>query len=190
MPRSLRPAFPAESHLSALDPKSELLNAVVETPKGSRNKYKFDPELGLYELKTVLPEGDYFPYDFGFVPSTVGDDGDPLDVLILTDEPACMGALVRSRLIGVLEATQAEHGKAPERNDRLIAVADASRTHRNIHKLKDIPEQLLKEIEQFFVSYNAARGKKFQVKRRRGRKHAAALIAAGERRRRTKSKAR
>ena len=171
-----------EARLAPFDPESKLLNAIVETPKGSRNKYSFDPARGLYCLKSVLPEGDYFPYDFGFVPSTLADDGDPLDVLVLMDEPAAVGLLVPARLLGVIEATQQKADKAPERNDRLIAIAAASRTHDGVERLKDLPEKCLDDIEQFFISYNAGMGKKFVVKRRRGRKHAAALVSAGERR--------
>src|SRR3954463_14122202 len=93
------------------DERSGLLNVVVETPKGSRNKYSFDEESGLFVLKGVLPSGAYFPYDFGFIPSTKGGDGDPLDVLVLMDEPAFPGCLLSARLIGVIEARQTEKGK-------------------------------------------------------------------------------
>jgi len=69
------------------------LNAIIETPRGSRNKYKFDEELHVFKLKSVLPAGASFPYDFGFVPGTRGEDGDPIDVLVLMDEPAFTGCL-------------------------------------------------------------------------------------------------
>src|SRR5215208_2924264 len=85
------------------------LNVVIETPKGSRNKYNYDEKLGLFRLGGVLTSGASFPFDFGFVPSTVGGDGDPLDVLVLMDEPAFAGCLVRTRLVGVIEAEQIEH---------------------------------------------------------------------------------
>ncbi len=168
----------AETSLPPFDDAA--LNVFVDTPKGSRNKYKFDPKLGCYRLKHVLPEGHYFPFDFGFIPSTLGDDGDPLDVLIITEEPAEVGILVPSRLVGVLEAVQAERGRATERNDRLIAVAEASRVHDAVRDLDDFPRELLEEIERFFVSYNAARGKRFKVERRRGRRRAKALVKHGE----------
>jgi inorganic pyrophosphatase len=79
---------------------------LVETPKGSRNKYAFDPDQRIFELKKVLPAGMAFPYDFGFVPSTVAEDGDPVDVLVLMDEPAFPGCLLRCRLIGIIEGEQ------------------------------------------------------------------------------------
>src|SRR4051794_11635650 len=79
-------------------------NIVIETPKGSHNKYKYEPKLGAMVLSTVLPEGMAFPYDFGFLPDTKGEDGDPLDVLLLMDEPAFPGCIVQARFIGVIEA--------------------------------------------------------------------------------------
>src|SRR5689334_14657950 len=98
------------------------INIVIETPRGCRNKFKFDEKLGVFRLNSILPAGSVFPFDFGYVPGTRAEDGDPLDVLLLLDEPVFTGCVVRARLIGVLEAEQRENGKA-ERNDRLIAVA-------------------------------------------------------------------
>ncbi len=105
------------ARLAAFVESSHDLNVIIETPKGSRNKFKYDEEFGLFRLSGLLPVGAVFPFDFGFVPSTAGEDGDPLDVLLLMDEPAFAGCLVTSRLIGVIEAEQTEEGKA-ERNDR------------------------------------------------------------------------
>src|SRR2546421_8211911 len=98
------------------------VQVVIETPKGSRSKYAFDPDQRAFKLKKVLPEGMVFPHDFGFIPSTEAEDGDPLDVLLLMDQPAFPGCLVEARLIGVIEGEQSEDGKK-ERNDRLLAVA-------------------------------------------------------------------
>ena len=83
---------------------------VIETPKGSPNKLTFEPRYGTFVLKGVLPAGAVFPFDFGFVPSTRADDGDPLDVLVLMDAPVYPGCIVPSRLIGVIEAEQTEEG--------------------------------------------------------------------------------
>src|SRR5919202_2577365 len=118
----------ALAHLEPFDAASGEVNVIIETPKGSRNKFKYDEQRGLFKLSGVLPAGAVFPFDFGFVPSTRGEDGDPLDVLVLMDEPAFAGCLVPSRLIGVIEAEQTEEGTT-ERNDRLIAVAANSYTH-------------------------------------------------------------
>ncbi|HZH34710.1 MAG TPA: inorganic diphosphatase, partial [Pyrinomonadaceae bacterium] len=133
--------------------EGETLNVIIETPKGSRNKYTFDEKLGLFKLGGVLPLGANFPFDFGFIPSTTGGDNDPLDVLLLMDEPAFAGCLVESRLLGVIEAEQTEDGKT-ERNDRLIAVAENSRNHKNVRSLEDLNENAIGEIEHFFISYN------------------------------------
>ncbi len=161
----------------------EALNAVIETPKGSRNKFDYDEKHGLFKLGGVLPAGSVFPFDFGFVPSTLGEDGDPLDVLVLMDDPAFAGCLVPARLIGVLGAEQTENGKT-EKNDRLIAVADNARDHKNVRTLADLNQNLVAEIEHFFVSYNAAKGKTFKPTGRGGPERAAALIEEGAARRR------
>ena len=101
------------------------MKVIIETPKGSRNKFKYDPDLRMFKLSKVLPEGMVFPYDFGFVPSTKGEDGDPVDVLVLMDEPTFPGCLLECRLVGVLEAEQEEE-KKKKQNPRLIAVAKQS----------------------------------------------------------------
>ena len=95
------------------------LNVVIDTPKGCRNKYAFDFDKNAYKLTTVLPRGAVFPFDFGSIPGTIAEDGDPLDVLVLMDEPAFPGCVIQARLVGVIEATQSENGKKI-RNDRLI----------------------------------------------------------------------
>jgi inorganic pyrophosphatase len=160
--------MPPEPHgnpflsLPAFDEETGDLNGIVDTPKHSRNKYEYDGKLGLFKLGGVLPAGASFPYDFGYVPSTLGEDGDPLDVLILMDEPAFAGCLVPARLIGVIEAEQTERDGETARNDRLIAVAANSHAHKEVRSLDDIPETVLDEIEHFFVSYNEVKGKQFK----------------------------
>jgi len=97
--------------LPPFDPKSKALNVVIDTPKGCRNKFAYDKKRKTYLLKSVLPHGAVFPFDFGSIAGTIGDDGDPLDALVLMDEPAFVGCLVESRVIGVIEANQTEDGK-------------------------------------------------------------------------------
>ena len=147
---------------SAFDEETGDLHVIIDTPKDSRNKYKFDERLGLFKLGGVLPVGAFFPFDFGYIPQTLGGDGDPLDVLVLIDEPAFVGCLIPSRLIGVICAEQTEEDGKTETNDRLIAVAENSRVHKDIKSINDLNETLVDEIEHFFVSYNAAKGKKFK----------------------------
>jgi inorganic pyrophosphatase len=154
----------------------DVVNAVVETPGGSRNKFKYDPELGFFALSGVLPEGMVFPHAFGFVPRTKADDGDPEDILILMDEPSFAGCIVPSRLIGVIEAEQTETDGKSERNDRLVGVAAQSRDYSEVQSFDDLNKNMLKEIEQFFVNYNKERGKKFRVLRMRGPQHALKLL--------------
>ena len=168
--------------LPPFDPDSGLLNAIVETVTGSRNKFSYDERLGLFRLKHVLPAGAIFPFDFGFVPSTRGGDGDPLDVLVLMDAPAFAGCLVPSRLVGVIAAEQSERGGPTEENDRLVAVAADSHTHEGVRTLDDLAATLLDEIEHFFVSYNEARGKTFTPTARKGPRAARAVVDAATRR--------
>ncbi len=139
-------------------PGEELLQVVIETPRGSRNKYSFDPEQRVFRLKSALPNGMVFPFDFGFVPSTIGGDGDPLDVLVLMDEPAFPGCVLLVRLLGVMEAEQTEHGKT-NRNDRLVAVAETSQLFANFKTVDDLSKQLRTEIEDFFNNYHRLQGK-------------------------------
>ena len=138
------------------------LRVVIETPKGSRNKFAYDPELGAYMLSSVLAEGMGFPYDFGFVPQTKDEDGDPTDVLLLMDTPAFTGCVVESRVVGVIQCEQSE-GKKMIRNDRVLAVATESHTHADIKEPSDLNGNMIKELEDFFVAYNKARGKKFKL---------------------------
>ena len=166
------------SCLPAFDDESQDLNVLIETPKGNRNKFKYDEKRGLFKLGGVLPMGAVFPFDFGFIPSTLGGDGDPLDVLILMDEPAFPGCLIPARLIGVIEAEQTEDGET-DRNDRLIAVAVDSRSHTDIQTLKDLNESIVNEIEHFFVSFNEAKGKLFEPLGRFGPDRAKRVVEEG-----------
>ncbi len=145
-----------------LDKKNRVCRVVIETPKGRRNKFDYDPRLEAFTLGGLLPEGLSFPFDFGFVPSTVADDGDPIDVMVLMDEPAHVGCVLRVRLIGVIEAEQTDDGKTTE-NDRLIGVAVHSYSHENIRSITEVSKSLLDQVEEFFISYNRSRGKKFKV---------------------------
>jgi inorganic pyrophosphatase len=151
------------SPLDDLEPFEDgILNVVIETPKGSRNKFKYDEKKGLFKLSGVLPCGASFPFDFGFVPGTLAEDGDPLDVLVLMDEPAFAGCLISARAIGAIKAKQEEdHGM--DQNDRLIAIAENSRLHKSVRELDDLSDELIHEIEHFFVSYNQAKGKEFRL---------------------------
>lgn len=148
--------------LKPLDKQDGILQVIIETPKGSRNKFAFDAKQKIFSLKKVLPAGMVFPYDFGFLPQTIAPDGDPIDVLLLMDEPAFPGIVVRSRLIGVIEGEQLE-GKKKIRNDRLVAIAEANHVYANIRKLSDLPGKFLRELEDFFVNYHSLEGKRYKL---------------------------
>jgi len=150
------------SETATFDAKTGMLRVVIETPKGSRNKYNYDPECDCLDLATVLPEGMIFPYDFGFVPSTLGEDGDPLDILVLMDAPVVPGCVIRTRLVGAIEAKQKGKGEDWQRNDRLIAVAAHAQTHQDVKSLEDLRPHLIDEIKEFFIEYNRLRGRKFK----------------------------
>ena len=175
--------------LPTFDPDSRELLSVVETPKGSRNKYAFNPALGVFELRRVLPRGMLFPYDFGFVPATQADDGDPLDVLLLLDDKAPMGCVVRIRAIGVIEARQREAKGDWLRNDRLVAVAVHAKLHADVKSIKELNPRLLDEIEAFFRDYNELDGKVFEPLKRAGPNAAANLIRQAQERKAAKKKA-
>jgi inorganic pyrophosphatase len=170
-----------------LDTKTRICAAVIETPKGCRNKFDYDPESNLFKLGGLLPEGMMFPFDFGFIPSTLGDDGDPLDIMVLMDAPAHVGCLMEVRIIGIIEAEQTEDGKT-ESNDRLLGVAVHSYDHENLETINDVSKTLLDQVEAFFVSYNKQRGKKFDITRTSGPRKGIKFLKAGIRARKAKGK--
>jgi inorganic pyrophosphatase len=161
-----------------LDAKKGTCRAIIETPKGFRNKFDYDRESNLFMLGGLLPEGMMFPFDFGFIPSTLGEDGDPLDILVLMDAPAHVGCLMDVRIIGIITAEQTEDG-SKETNDRLLGVAIHSYDHEDLNKIDDVSQTLLSQLEEFFVSYNKQRGKKFKVTGTGGPRRAVRFIQDG-----------
>jgi inorganic pyrophosphatase len=155
-----------------------VIQVVIETPKGSRNKYAFDAEQRVFELKKVLPAGMTFPYDFGFVPRTLAEDGDPVDVLVLMDEPAFPGCVLKCRLIGIIEGEQGSKGKM-ERNDRIVAVEKENHSFADIKVIDDLGKKFLRELEEFFVNYHELSGEQFRVIDVRGPKQARKRIEEG-----------
>jgi inorganic pyrophosphatase len=164
---------------SRLEPIDEddkqLLRVVIETPKGSRNKFAFDAQQHIFELKKVLPAGMTFPYDFGFVPSTLAEDGDPVDVLVLMDEPAFPGCVLSCRPVGVIEGEQKDK-KGKERNDRIIAVEKDAHSFADVRTINDMGKQFEKELEEFFVNYHKLTGKEYRVLAMKGPDQARKLV--------------
>jgi inorganic pyrophosphatase len=155
----------------------QLLRVVIETPKGSRNKFAFNPEERVFELKKVLPAGMAFPYDFGFIPSTIAGDGDPIDVLVLMDEPAFPGCVLTCRPIGVIEGEQGDKKKT-ERNDRIVAVQQDAHSWADVKIIDDLGRQSERELEEFFVHYHMLSGKEYRVPGVKGPAAARKLVKA------------
>jgi inorganic pyrophosphatase len=139
-----------------------LVHMIVDSPKGSRNKYKYDERLEHFRLSRVLPAGMQFPYDFGFIPGTAGEDGDALDVIAITESGSFAGCLMAVRLIGVIAAEQTDR-RSSLRNDRLVAVPVTPVNKPSVRRIQDLPAAHLHELEQFFVSYNRIQGRRFEI---------------------------
>jgi inorganic pyrophosphatase len=161
-----------------LDKKTCECRAIVETPKGRRNKFDYDPQIEAFKLGGLLAEGLSFPFDFGFVPSTLAEDGDPVDVMVLMDEPAHVGCVLDVRIIGVIEAEQTEDGKTVS-NHRLVAVAIHSYNHQHKTTLSQVNKSTIEQVEEFFITYNKSRGKKFRILGNHGPKRALKLLQQG-----------
>jgi inorganic pyrophosphatase len=131
----------------------EIVNVVVEVPVESRNKYEYEPELGVIVRDRVLPGNIRFPADYGFIPSTVGADGEPLDAMVAAYDAAFPGCIVKGRVIGALEMQEGE-----EREYNIFAVPSDDPRFEDIESLDDMPEQNLREIEQFFVAFKRMEG--------------------------------
>jgi len=154
------------------------LQVVIETPKGSRNKYAFDAEQKIFALNKVLPAGMAFPYDFGFIPRTLGEDGDPVDVLVLMDEPAFPGCLLKCRLIGIIQGEQGAK-KSKKRNDRIVAVEKENHSFADIQHINDLGKQFVRELEEFFVNYHKLSDEQYRILDVSGPRQARKRIEAG-----------
>jgi inorganic pyrophosphatase len=159
---------------------SETIHVIIETPKGSRNKYAFDAEQKIFELKKVLPAGMAFPYDFGFIPSTKAEDGDPTDVLVLMDEPAFPGCLLKCRLIGIIEGEE-KGKKGTERNDRIVAIEEENHSYAHVKHIDDLGKKFTKELETFFVNYHELSDSHYKILDVRGPGEARRRIKDGMR---------
>lgn len=140
----------------------ELVNVVIETPAGSRHKYEYDSASGLFEYTLDLPLGLEFPFGMGFVPNTLAEDDDPLDVLLMIDGAVPSGTIVAARPIGVLQAEQEEDGRTV-RNDRVLAVARYSRSYGHIREIAGTQPGLVEDLTRFFDDYNEMIGRRFDV---------------------------
>ena len=147
-----------------LDSKARTVRAIVETPPGRRSKFNYSPESGLFELHDILPGGMAFPMAFGFVPNTLAEDGDPIDIVVMADEDLPVGCLASVRLLGVIEAVQTDRDGTSNRNDRLIGRIEKSRIYADVDDLECLGPALVDELTQYFETYNNLKGKNFAVK--------------------------
>lgn len=138
------------------------MDIIIETPKGSRQKYAFDKESRLFRLKKVLAPGLAFPFDFGFIPGTKGQDGAPFDILVLSEYQGFPGCIMDVRIVGCLQATQTMGGKRSYRNDRYIGILEQSSEYDRIMSLEELPDTLIDSIKLFFTTYLQAEGKSIQ----------------------------
>lgn len=151
------------------------LNVIIETPKGSDKKYDYDFEKRGFVLKKLLPAGLVFPYDFGFIPDTKGEDGDPLDVVSIAEFNTFPGCIIECRLIGCIVGKQ-DSEKGMIRNDRYLVVPQLSLVYKEVMTARDLPKKLLEELEEFFVEYNKQQGKKYRVEEMLGSHEAIRLL--------------
>lgn len=162
-PHRSAPGLVSPITLTSFDPDdADLLVVIIETPKGSRNKYAFDPHERIFSLTKVLPAGMEFPYDFGFVPSTKAGDGDPVDALVLMDEPAFPGCRLACRPVGIIEGEEGDK-KDAERNDRIVCVEKGNHSYAHVKHIDDLGKAFEKELEDFFVNYHQLSRKSYRI---------------------------
>jgi inorganic pyrophosphatase len=153
----------------------QYIYAVVETPRGSTCKLDFDPELRAFTLAKPLMAGLAYPYDWGFIPATKAEDGDPLDVLVIHDAQTYPGVVLRCKPVGILELEQKKKGKK-QRNDRVFAVPDRSPLETDLVDVRRLPSRARDESEQFFRATNALEDKEIEFLGWRGPAHAIKTI--------------
>ncbi|MEO6520591.1 MAG: inorganic diphosphatase [Mucilaginibacter sp.] len=156
--------------------QSKMITAMVECPKGYNQKFDYDPEEQRFRLSKILPAGLVFPFDFGMVPGTKGEDGDPLDIIMISESGTFPGCLVDCRIIGALQAEQTELNGQTMRNDRFIGVPGVSQMFSEITTLEQLPEAIGNQLEAFFKNYNEQAGKQFKVTAKLNAVQAAKLL--------------
>lgn len=157
-----------------LDRAKLTCRAIVETPAGSKVKYAFDRASGLFAASKLLPIGLAMPLDFGFVPATCSGDGDPLDLMVLSEAELAVGSLVTVRLLGAIEVEQGT--SKSERNDRLVARLTDSRAFAEVSRLDELGDAFTAELNRFFETYKDLKGQRYDVVALGGPERAAELI--------------
>jgi inorganic pyrophosphatase len=155
----------------------ERVNAVIEIPRDSVNKYEYDKELHVFRLDRTLFSPVHYPGDYGFIPSTLGLDGDPLDVLVLVEAPSFPGCVMEVRPIGVLRMIDQGEG-----DEKILAVVDSDPLYREVHNIDQVFEHTLRGIEHFFAVYKALEKKKTEIAGWGNAQAAHKIIEEGQRR--------
>lgn len=158
----------------APQPKPGLLNVLIEIPGKSHNKYEYDKDLGVLALDRVLFSAVYYPADYGFVPNTLGDDGDPLDALVLMDQPTFPGCLIAARPIGYLGMIDGGEG-----DEKILCVPAKDPRYSTVKTLADIAPHRLDEIVEFFLTYKRLEKKSVEITGWYGLELVEALVAKG-----------
>ncbi|MBV9333146.1 MAG: inorganic diphosphatase [Candidatus Eremiobacteraeota bacterium] len=170
----------------ACDKHEQLVHAVIETPAQTRHKYAFVPAYGIFMLKQTLAEGLSWPYDYGFVPQTLADDGDPTDILVINDAPTFTGCLLEVRILGAILLK-----KNGTINNRLVACLKqqdgVTLKTDEYKKLGDVPKDMMDGIERFLVEYSEVEGNKIEFKGTCSRKQAFAMIEKDRKQRKKRS---
>jgi inorganic pyrophosphatase len=154
----------------------KIITALVECPRGSNYKLDHEPATHSFRLSKVLPAGLVFPFDFGMIPGTKGEDGDPLDVIVISELSTFPGCGMDCRIIGALQAEQTERDGTTVRNDRFLAVPLVSQLFPEVNELEQLPENIINQLEHFFKNYNEQAGKEFRVTARLSAAEAAKLL--------------
>ncbi|GAB3918870.1 inorganic diphosphatase [Mucilaginibacter boryungensis] len=141
----------------------KVITAMTECPKGSNHKLDYDPQTNRFKLSKILPAGLSFPFDFGSIPGTKGEDGDPLDIIIISETTSFPGCLIDCRIIGGIQALQTERDGKTVRNDRFIGIPEVSQLYAEVDELEQLSENILNQLEAFFKNYNKQAGKQFEV---------------------------
>jgi inorganic pyrophosphatase len=165
----------------------EAFNVVIESPRASTLKFKYDPELGVMRLSRPLPLGLRYPHDWGFVPSTRAADGDPVDAIVVWDGPSYPGVVISCRPIGILQVEQTNtETRKRERNDRLAVLPVEAPRWETVRSIFDLSERVRLELEQFFVAAVAFEGKELSLLGWKGPADAMKLVRASAARKRKK----
>jgi inorganic pyrophosphatase len=157
--------------------KQKTVTALIECPKGYNQKFDYEPQEKRFKLSKILPAGLIFPFDFGMLPGTKGEDGDPLDIIVISESATFPGCLVECRIIGALKAEQTERDGDTVRNDRFIGIPQMSQMFANIQTLEQLPEGIVNQLEAFLKNYNEQAGKQFWVTEKLSSMQAAKLLS-------------